>query len=164
VTFPVASPLSGTNTSAALADTWADGINYLQQVLEGADTAYTPTWSAVTGSPTVGTGGTLVGRYKQLDEWTRVEIVLTLGTAPTFGTAGPYRFTLPVPPVGRHILNGNVRQASTYPIFGETDAASGLLILRGVAASTTGAFGGFFQGTPVTLAATNVVTVSGWYR
>jgi hypothetical protein len=58
--------------------------------------AYAPSFTATTGTPAMGTGGSLNGRYKQLGKTVILNIDGTFGTAsPVFGT-GTWAFSLPV--------------------------------------------------------------------
>src|SRR5690242_12273763 len=57
-------------------------------------TAYTPTLAAGGGSPTVGSGGVLHGRYKKIGTQCTVEVYMLLGTSPSLGTGS---FTLSLP-------------------------------------------------------------------
>ena len=61
-------------------------------------TAYTPTWAANTGSPTIG-NGTLTGKYVQIGKLLHFKIALTFGSTTSVGTSTVWRFGLPVPVV-----------------------------------------------------------------
>lgn len=56
-------------------------------------TAYTPTWTAVTANPVIGTGS-LTGRYKINGNTASVHIVMIAGATTTFGS-GQWIFSLP---------------------------------------------------------------------
>lgn len=56
---------------------------------------YTPTFTATTGSPAMGTGGALTGRYKQIGKTVHLSIYGLFGTTPTLGTGG-WSFSLPL--------------------------------------------------------------------
>lgn len=165
MTFPVGAPTALTPTSAALATTWVDAINYLQDVLEGPPTAYTPVWSTATGaSPVVGSGGSVVGEYKELGGLVWVHVILTLGSSGvTFGT-GAYRFSPPVTITGRHLLNATLRTSVTYRLHIETDAGSNLFIVRADPTSSTSSLQAATAGLPTTWAVNNVFEFSGWYK
>jgi hypothetical protein len=68
----------------------------LNAMTHGLWTDYTPTWTAVTTNPTLGST-TINGRYKLLDSTTgvvRIQIVITTGGAWNAGS-GEYKFSLP---------------------------------------------------------------------
>lgn len=58
--------------------------------------SYTPTWSATSGTPAVGTGGSLTGSYQQLDKTVHFELHLVLGTTGMSTGTGTWSFSLPV--------------------------------------------------------------------
>lgn len=61
-------------------------------------TAYTPTWTASAGSPSIG-NGTLAGRYRRLGKTVNFQILLTGGSTSNYGTAGAY-WAIGLPPLG----------------------------------------------------------------
>lgn len=61
---------------------------------EAAWSTYTPTWASSGTQPVLG-NGTLTGRYHQIGKSVKGQILLTPGSATTFGT-GTYTFSLPV--------------------------------------------------------------------
>ncbi|MEU1240034.1 hypothetical protein ABZ388_06715 [Micromonospora parva] len=58
-------------------------------------TAYTPVWSTTGTAPSLGTGGAITGRYKQVGKDVTATGRILLGTTPSAGT-GQWRITLPV--------------------------------------------------------------------
>ncbi|WP_121713223.1 hypothetical protein [Streptomyces sp. E5N91] len=62
----------------------------------GAWQSYTPTWTASGSAPSVGSGGSLIGRYVQIGGAVHFAIKLTGGSGTTWGS-GTYSFALPVP-------------------------------------------------------------------
>ena len=65
------------------------------QVLDGW-TDYAPVWTTTTGTPSVGTTGTLVGRYKKMGKTCTVIVAAVLGgTGISAGTTGGWNFTVP---------------------------------------------------------------------
>jgi hypothetical protein len=76
----------------------------------GAWTAYTPAWSGTGGSPSVGAGGSLVGRYKQIGKIVHVAVYMLLGTAPSFPTGG-WAWSLPV---NASAISDIIRNGSAY--------------------------------------------------
>jgi hypothetical protein len=66
----------------------------LRTAAMGEWTAYTPTWGASGGAPSLG-NGTLAARYMQVGLTVFYDIQLTGGSTTTFGT-GEWTFTLPV--------------------------------------------------------------------
>jgi hypothetical protein len=75
----------------------ADDVN---EIITPGWTTYNPTWTASSGSVSLGTGGTLTGRYRRIDTGPSLgdlvifEFQLTAGTGATFGT-GSWLFTVP---------------------------------------------------------------------
>jgi hypothetical protein len=58
-------------------------------------TAYSPTFTAVSGSPSMGTGGFLLARYQQVGKTVHYEARGLFGTGASAGTGG-WSFSLPV--------------------------------------------------------------------
>jgi hypothetical protein len=162
MTFPVGSPTAGTQTSAALGDSWADGINYLQNLIEGPLTSFNPTWSSAATGPNIG-NGTLLGKYKTFGPMTYVFMSIDAGSTTTFGSGG-YRLDLPVPATDRGVLNGLLRHSGvSYRLAGEIDLTSGLMLFRTEPATPTSAWNAMSQGTPVTLSSGSLIRFQGWY-
>ena len=65
----------------------------IDTTLGSAWTLYTPTWTAASVDPVIGTG-TIRGRFKLFGKWGITQGLLTMGGTTTFGT-GVYSFTLP---------------------------------------------------------------------
>lgn len=57
--------------------------------------AYTPTWTASSGSAPALGNGTIRGQYSQIGSLIMVSVQLTFGTTTTGGSAGSWRFSLP---------------------------------------------------------------------
>lgn len=85
VTVPTAAQI---NTAALWTNVWGE-LN----AIDGAWTAYTPTWTSGGSAPALG-NGTIVGAYNRVNSWIQLHVLLTIGSTSTFGT-GTYRFTLP---------------------------------------------------------------------
>jgi hypothetical protein len=82
--------VAGTAPIAANLNQLSTDIN----LIGGAWSTYTPTWTAVTTNPVLG-NGTIAGRYKLIgDKTCHVQIKLTMGSTTTFGS-GNYLFSLP---------------------------------------------------------------------
>lgn len=125
-------------------------------------TSYTPTWTGATTNPVMN-NGTIVGAYRQVGKTVNFRIVITMGTTTTYGS-GAYSVSLPVTAVDARVThNGTIRQAATTPIFGE-QATTTTLQLRIITTGTGATFTNMVQGTPVTLASTNVIALSGTYE
>lgn len=98
--------MPGTTPNAALPfmedhDPLADVAAHIQGLAEAVDewtewVTYSPTLVAST-NPTLGTGGSLQGRYTRMGDVAQVEITLTFGSGMSAGS-GVYQFSLPVPP------------------------------------------------------------------
>ena len=82
-------------------------------------TTYTPTWTAESGTPTIG-NGTLSGRYQIIGKTCFVFISLTIGTTTSISGTGIWRFSLPVAGVGTTaaILNATILRNGAYWIVG----------------------------------------------
>jgi hypothetical protein len=100
--------------------------------------SYTPTWTATTGTPAVGAGGSLTGVRTIIGKTCHGRVRLLLGTGPTSGT-GVWTFGIPVTaqfgagiPIGVWTYadvsagaryNGTLVTASTLtcqPVYGDT--------------------------------------------
>lgn len=74
-------------------------------------TTYTPTWTATSGTPAVGTGGSLTGDYFQVGKLVVFRMNLVLGTTGMSTGTGTWAFGLPVAHIaapsgiGQHGLN-----------------------------------------------------------
>lgn len=59
-------------------------------------TDYTPALTASTSDPTLGTGGTIAGRYTQIGKNVTVHVGIAFGTAGTAAGSGTFYVSLPV--------------------------------------------------------------------
>lgn len=99
--------------------------------------SYTPTWTATSGTPAVGTGGSLTGSYVQLGKAVFFRLNLVLGSTGLSTGSGTWQFSLPAahvaPPsgVGNHglLVNGYYEDLATR--------AYGPILARLAASSTT---------------------------
>lgn len=86
-------------------DDWARAtavtVEAIQSQLVGAYTSYTPTLTATTTPPTLGTGSSAVGYYKRLGRWVRGNAVITFGTSGVVAGSGDYGLLLPVQPADK---------------------------------------------------------------
>ena len=57
--------------------------------------SWTPTLTAVTTNPTLGTASTATGKYTQINKLIVADFLIVFGTAPTAGS-GVYRVSLPI--------------------------------------------------------------------
>lgn len=91
MTWPVtvASATAGTVGTAADFNNHRDALN----TAGGAWTAYTPTWTASTTNPTIGSS-TVSGRYRLVGHTIDVRISITIGAGFSAGS-GSYSFRLP---------------------------------------------------------------------
>ena len=84
-------------------DPFALGNEAIQDLAEelddylGAWTSYSPDWQAASGTVSIGTGGSVTGRYRENDVMVDIEIRLIFGTTPSVGT-GAWSFASPVEP------------------------------------------------------------------
>lgn len=71
-------------------------------------TTYTPTLTASTTNPTLGSGSTVFGSYSQVGKIVTVKFMFIFGSSGTNAGSGTYRVSLPVTPVGDSIPSGNI--------------------------------------------------------
>lgn len=95
-------------------------INTLQQGTSdaigglGSWRNYTPVLSTPTGSPTLGSGGSLVGRYTRIGNTVIGRVILTLGTGFSPGS-GSIRISLPANSVASQFIgDARIRVSNTY--------------------------------------------------
>jgi hypothetical protein len=72
----------------------ADAVDVDVTAILAAWTAYTPAINGDSGTPTLGTGGTISGRYKQVGKTVTAQATFTLGTSAAI--SGAWYITLPV--------------------------------------------------------------------
>lgn len=103
----------------------ATGADALLAAMTSQWVAYTPTWTAVTTSPTLG-NGSLVGAYKQIGKTVHFRITVTAGSTTTFG-AGAYILSLPV----ASATSVDVMLASVYALNQGVGGFAGICIMAG---------------------------------
>lgn len=99
----------------------------LKKVIDGAAwTDYTPTWTATSVNPTIGTGN-IEGRYTQIGKIVHCHGILKMGATTTFGT-GDYRISLPVTAIATcratgsvHVIDYNTRNYTGVAVITGTD-------------------------------------------
>jgi len=79
------------------ADQFAEIVNFMTAET-GVWTAYTPTWAASAGTPSLG-NGSLTGSYRRIGKTVDFRMQFTAGSSTTFGTAGAY-WAFGLPPIG----------------------------------------------------------------
>lgn len=89
-TAPVAAPAAAALTSTF----WDQQVKGNLDVIGGAWTAYTPTWTALSVNPTLG-NGVLVGAYRATGKTVDFRVKLTIGSTTSATGAGAFRFALP---------------------------------------------------------------------
>lgn len=99
--------------------------NWKVGVIDSGWQTYTPTLAAGGGSPTVGGGGVLHGRYKKIGRVINLEGYMLLGSSPSLGTGS---FTLSLPEPAATVTNA---------------AWMGTAYYRDVSAAASGHFPGF---------------------
>jgi hypothetical protein len=130
-------------------------------------TAYNPTWTSDSGTPSIN-NGSLVGRYKQIGKTVFFNLKLTYGSTTT-GGSGAWMFGLPVTAYNDNyqfavsilnnglawygaIANGNYKGSTSYfSIIHQNDTA-------------TTVWGGVSSTAPFTFGAGDTLTVSGSYE
>lgn len=86
---------------ATIPTAWGDAVNADLNTLDtrtpsGAWTAYTPTLTAVTTNPTLGTGGSATGRHVRIGNLMEVHATVVFGSSGVAAGSGAYRVALPV--------------------------------------------------------------------
>ena len=76
-------------------------VEAIETELVGAYDSYTPTLTASTTSPTMGTGSSVTGYYKQIGKMVHGYAVIVFGSAGVVAGSGYYGLLLPVEPVNR---------------------------------------------------------------
>jgi hypothetical protein len=96
--MPGSSPISGWPIpidSDALGDAAGQVIRDMVDAIEAGWTAYTPVLTATTTNPVLGTGGTIVGKWKRIGKTVLFRIEITFGSAGVNAGNGTYTITLP---------------------------------------------------------------------
>lgn len=131
-------------------------------MIGGTWPTYTPTWTASTsGTPAVGTGGSLTGAYMQAGKLTIFRLVLTLGTGFVTGTGG-WLFGLPATPASGY-------SAANFPIgVGSVKNAGNdltrIALITGSSVQLNDMAGVRLGDSTFTWAATNTLAISGTYE
>jgi len=130
----------GTN-DASFNDGTGIGVSAItpEKLLTGTGTAwgwtsYTPTWTATSVNPTLGTS-TLTGYYKQVGKTVFVNVQLTMASGFAVGT-GTYRFALPVAANTTNIAIGTFFHASGY-LLDSSASEAGIVTAGKLISSTT---------------------------
>lgn len=96
--MPGSSPVSGWPIpldSDPLGDAAGQIIRDLVDAIEAGWTAYTPTLTAVTTNPTLGTGSVAVGAYKRIGKTVFWRASILCGSAGVVAGSGTYQLSLP---------------------------------------------------------------------
>ena len=130
-------------------------------------TAYTPTWTSDSGTPSIG-NGSITGRYKQIGKTVFFNLKLTYGSTTT-GGSGAWMFGLPVTAYNDNyqfavsilnngaawygaIANGNYKGSTSYfTVIHQND-------------TQTTVWGGVSSTAPFTFGTSDTLTVSGSYE
>lgn len=84
---------------------------------EGVTSDFTPTLTAVTTNPTLGTGAITTGRWVERDGWVTYQYRIRFGTSGVAAGSGTYLISLPVPPstawANRSVGTGVISDASS---------------------------------------------------
>jgi hypothetical protein len=158
------SPIPVRNQTERDALTAFDGLSVYRLDLHATDVysngswgwqTYTPTLTAATTNPTLGTGGAALGRYQIDDHTVTVSGVIHFGTGASFG-AGAYSISLPVP--SHDVSTGIAGQVVVLPATGgfwgmgwATSSGTGFLIY--ISGSATGAGTAALTGTTTPIGA-----------
>lgn len=116
------SNIVATGTPDATTYLRGDGTWSPSGVPEGAWTAYTPTWTAVTTNPAIG-DGTITGAYQQIGKTVHFRVNLSLGSTSTVGS-GNWHFGLPVAAAAGLVVNHGINVAG----YAEDAAVQGYMI------------------------------------
>lgn len=130
--------------------------------IQAAWEAYTPTWGAPT-PPTLG-NGTLTGRYRRVGKTVDYEVSLVAGST-TGGGTGQWSFGLPLTYNSRYALRSLFGRALLHTAAGAyypaTVFSAGALSVSLITTDTRSVMS---TGTPITLAAGDIITLSGRYE
>jgi hypothetical protein len=153
---------AGTSPPAATLNIIRDDLN----LIGGAWSTYTPTWTGATTNPVLG-NGTIAGRYKLIgDKTCHVQIKLTMGTTTTYGS-GNWLFSLPsgtnqetaaLFPIGVAMAQDASAGPARYTGTVEVSSSTAVLVMN----NATGA--GMTATVPFTWASTDVLYFSFMYE
>lgn len=174
VTIGGSGPITGvTSINTTVSDTelgYLDGVtSAIQTQLAGKGTintngdwtAYTPSLTAVTTNPTLGSGSGATGYYIQIGKLVVVRLQITFGTSGVNAGSGAYRVSLPVTNKLNSELSGTVflfdssTGAGTHVASAAYDAVSGSAAL--FYAPTTTTFANVSNSAPWTWAASDQI-------
>jgi hypothetical protein len=86
---------------------WNQGFNLQGTTGSGVPTSawttYTPTWTADSGTPTIG-NGTLSGRYQTIGKTCFVQMYMVLGSTSNVSGTGTWHFSLPLTAQGPYAV------------------------------------------------------------
>lgn len=105
-TWIASAQLLAAQLNAQLRDNWNAAFPLGQ--VDGGWLAYTPVLTAVTTSPTLGSGGTATGRYYQVGKTVHGWAKIKFGSSGTAAGSGQYLITLPVAPFLGAVVNLDV--------------------------------------------------------
>ncbi|WP_088320299.1 hypothetical protein [Kineosporia sp. R_H_3] len=141
------------------------GGNWLTAIDPNAWQSYTPALTASTTNPTLGTGGSITGKYIQVGKTVHFRIAVTFGTSPNAGS-GSYRFSLPVASVA---ITSGAGEAPARAMLWDSSASSRVPRAAYTFSSTivslldeSGALVG--SAAPWTWAAGDIITIHGTYE
>lgn len=148
---------------------WWNGSSWQTIFFPGPWQTYTPTWGAVTGAaPTIG-NGSLLGRYQQIGKTVTFRAQINMGSTSTYGT-GQWTIGLPVPASSTTLLQTiipghmwDVSATNGYVLIGYVNVASPGSVTMEVQDGAAGT-DSLAQGTPVSFANGDLVTVAGSYE
>jgi hypothetical protein len=90
-------------------------------------TAYTPTLTATSSNPTLGTGSTRTGAYMQIGKMVTVRVTIKFGTSGTAAGSGTYEVSLPV--TAKTITVGRQQGSATFFDNSATDFGNGAVFI-----------------------------------
>lgn len=129
--------------------------------IEGAWTAYTPTWTSSPTNPTIG-NGVLLGRYFKLGRTVSISITLQFGSTTTAGSGG-WAFSLPVAPqtVYDQSLVARILDSGTDNKAGVANVSASAANINQVTAEGGNTIG---AGDPMVWATNDAVYITGVYE
>lgn len=132
----------------------------------GTWTAFTPTLTASTTNPTLGTGSTRAGSYCQLNELVIYIAYIRFGTSGVSAGSGFYSVSLPVPYVTTN--NADRYMGNGYVFDNSTSTNYNLTVTGGPTTSTVymGPHGATIvsNASPITFAAQDIIALNLVYR
>lgn len=140
----------------------SDGTTW-REVAIPQKAAYTPTWTGLSTNPTLGNGA-LTGFYRKVGKTVEYEIAVKPGTT-TAGGSGQWVWALPFPSDPGYTVRSTVGQALLYDVSSANFYPATVILAGASSVSLITASGAIMSnGTPVTIANGDLLTITGRYE